>query len=121
MASRAFGARLGAAACPCVACEGLSCPVSAARAATTGAALFELSLARQQFAQFALERVLVEQPAACGFVDLSASLGEAAFVSALDFRLMRDDRGDEVLVQEEIGRCGGGPQERERRKGQDRP
>ena len=85
------------------------------------AAPFEPALPGHEFVKLARKRLEIELPAARGLVDPGAGFGQATLVDASHLRLPRDHGREEVVVEGNIGACGGGPDDHKRRQRHDRP
>ena len=75
------------------------------------AALLKPGLPGREFAELARKRFEVERPLAGDLVESGARFGQAALVGAFHCRLPGDHRPHQVVVKDEIGGGGGGPDE----------
>ena len=77
--------------------------------AERGGAGFQRGLAAHDLVELLVELFLVEQLAAGGAVDLGAQLGDAVFIGVLHLGLARDQPGQDIVAEGEIGRGRGRP------------
>ena len=70
---------------------------------------FERRLAARDLFELALDLLLIEQLAARELVDLAAQIGDAILVGVLHLRLAREQAGQHVVAEREIGGGNGRP------------